>query len=356
MKKYLITGILLVLSNFIYAQCVVLDKVTVEGQEATDNVIDAYATESKITNSHYALKLDASVDEFMSVANMRKEFGHKAGGDFDKWKKRNGNNAGYYMFYTNTNGKVHLYHEAIDARMAEQFQQYLPKGAYIFDEKAYNAYFGGIDFSSNHWQQGGDAHARLADMRKLAVAVGKDLGITIDPAKITFRQFEAQQIEGLPPTRMYIQTTTPRNDNIKGFATWNDDVTSIEIDADRLQRAGISDAIRTMVEEVYHKYQMSEVEKLKQGEKRKEAAEKVWDWMDSFNDNNKNDYGKKVNDLQKQIKAETNETKRNDLEKQRVAAIHSYYQLKHEEAAKEFAGKIAAMEYAGRNITNLFKD
>jgi hypothetical protein len=353
MKKYLITGILL-LSIFAYAQeenCPVVTNKTKEVQEKTENNINKLTAESKITNNHYALRLGVSVKGFMTLANASK-VGHKAGGDFDSWKKRNGDNAKYYMFYTAANGKVHLYHEELDAQMAEQFQQYLPKGTYIFDEKAYNAYFGGIDFSKNHWQQGGDAHARLADMRKLAVAVGKDLGIAIDPAKITFRLFEAQQIEGLPPTRMYIPTTTKRDDHVAGFATGDDAVTSIEIDADKLKNGTISDAISTMVEEVYHKYQMSEVKK--QGAARKEP-EKAQAWDKSFNDNNKNDYGKQINDLQKQINTETNKAKRDGLEKQMVAAIHSYFKLAHEEDAKEFAAKIAAMEYAMRNITNLFK-
>ncbi|MDR0737966.1 MAG: hypothetical protein LBF39_02715 [Prevotellaceae bacterium] len=295
--------------------------------------------------THYVQKLNVNGKSFYTLAELMKEYGHKKNGKFDTWRKQAGKNAKYYMFYTNVEGKVYLYHEELNEEMAEQFQQYLPKGTYTFDENTYNAYFRGIDFSKNHWKEGGDVHARLADMRRLAVAVGKDLGIAVDPDKITFRLFEAQNIEGLPPTRMYIPTTAKRDDNIAGFAKWDDAVTSIEIDADKLQKGSISDVINTMVEEVYHKYQMSEIKKLQ--------TEKAQDWNKSFNDNNRNDYGKKINDLQKQIDAEKNVDNRKELKKQQDAAIHSYYKLAHERDAKEFAGKIAAMEYAKRK--NLLK-
>jgi hypothetical protein len=351
MKKYLITGILCIAATFVYAQtegevCPDVVAVTEEIQEETDNLISKSTTESKITNRHYVSRLDnISVDEFTTFAEARKEFGHKAGGSFDNWKKRNGKNAKFYMFYTNAEGKVHLYHEALDEEMAEQFRQHLPKGVCIFDENTYNMYFRGIDFSKNHWKEGSDVHARLADMRRLAVAVGKDLGITVNPDKITFRLFETQRIEGLPPARIYIPTTTKRDDGIGGFAKWDDAVTSIEIDADKLKTGSISDAIRTMVEEVYHKYQMAEVKKLQ--------TEKARIWDKSFHDNNRNDYGGEINDLQKQINAEKNTKKREDLQKQQAAAIHSYFNLPHEQDAKEFAGGVAAMEYAIRK--NLIK-
>ncbi|MDR1652778.1 MAG: hypothetical protein LBS01_03855 [Prevotellaceae bacterium] len=345
MKKYLITGILCISAIFVYAQgdgCVIVVTATEKLQNDIDNAISEFTTGSKITNNHHVSRLeDLSVDEFMTFAEARKEVGHKTGGSFDTWKKRNGKNAKYYMFYTNVEGKVHLYHEKLDAEVAEQFQQYLPKGTYIFDENTYNTYFRGIDFSGNHWKEGGDVHARLADMRRLAVAVGKDLGITLDPAKITFRLFETQKIEGLPPTRMYIPTTAKRDDNIAGFAKWDDAVTSIEIDADNLQKGSISDAINTMVEEVYHKYQMSEV--------KKPQTEKARDWLKSFNDDYRDNYVGRITALQKQIDAEKNATKRDALQEQQAAAIHSYFQLKHEQDAKEFAGKIAAMEYVIRN-------
>jgi hypothetical protein len=350
MKKYLITGLLCVLSTFAYSQekdCPEVVVVTNEVRDRLESIINNATVESKVTNSHYALQVDFNTNDFIMFANASKEAGHKKDSDFDKWKKQNGKHTTYYMFYTTVDGKINLYHEALDAEMAERFQQYLPKGTYIFDEKQYNLYFGDIDFSKNHWKQGGDAHARLDDLQRLAVAVGKDLGITIDPNKITFRLFETQQIEGLPPTRMYIPTTSPRNDNVKGFAKWNDDVTSIEIDASRLKDASISDAIRTIVEEVYHKYQMSEVKKQESSQK---EPEKARDWISSFNDNNRNNYGKQINDLQNKIKTETNTTNREKLQEQLDKAIHSYFQLKHEEDAKEYAGKVAAMEYFMRNI------
>jgi hypothetical protein len=314
-------------------------------REQLDQRISEKTVESNDTETHYVQKLNASIEDFYTLAELMKKYGPKKNNKFVNWKKRNGKNAKYYMFYTNVEGKVHLYHEELNEEVAKQFQRYLPKGTSIVDKNSYNKYFSGINFSGNHWKEGGDVHARLADMRRLAVAVGKDLGIAVDPDKITFRLFEAQNIEGLPPTRMYIPTTAKRDDNVRGFAKWDDAVTSIEIDADRLKNGSISDAISTMVEEVYHKYQMSEIKKLQ--------TQKSQDWNESFIDDSRNSYGKKVNDLQKQIDAETNTTKRDALKQQRDAAIHSYYKLAHERDAKEFAGKIAAMEYAMRN--NLFK-
>jgi hypothetical protein len=355
MKKYLITSMLCILAVSVYAQtgtvCPPVDVVWREYRETIESKIKEKTVESKITNSHYASRLNMSAEGFMELADASKEAGHNVDSDFDNWEKRAGNNAKYYMLNTVASGKVHLYYEKLDKETPADFQQYLPKGTHVFDEKAYNAYFGGIDFSKNHWQAGGDVHARLADMRRLAVAVSKDLGITIDPDKITFRLFEVQQVKGLPPPRILIPTTTERNDNVGGFENNG----SIAIDAAKLKNGSISDAISTMMEEVYHAYQRSEVEKLKLGDKRREDSEKVWDWMDSFNDDNRNGYAEKVNDLQKQIDAETNAGRLEKLKEQREAAYHAYYNLKHEKDAKEFAGKVAAMEYFVRNVQKSYR-
>jgi hypothetical protein len=355
MKKYLITGILLVLSIFAHAQgdngdCIHVTVKTTEVQETTDDAISELTIESKITNRHYVSRLDVDADEFMPFAEASKQFGHKAGGDFDKWKKRNGNTAEHYMLYRVDNGIVDLYYEEVDEEVEEQFQQYLPKDITIFDVNTYNdffnnKYFNGATFSKDHWKAGGNVDARLADMRNLAVSFAKILGITLDPAKITYRLFETQVIEGLPGTRMYIPTKTPRDDGIAGIAKWNDDVTSIEIDAGELGKASISDAIRTIAEEVYHKYQMA----VAQGTAKEESGLKKAQWTNSFNDK---DYGKTATDLQRQMKTEKNEAKRKDLKEKRDAAIHSYYKLAHEKDAKAFAGKMAAMEYYVRNIRN----
>jgi hypothetical protein len=126
-------------------------------------------------------------------------------------------------------------------------------------------------------------------------------------------------------------------------------MTSIEFNGAYLAEASISDAINTLAEEVYHKYQMSELNKLYNAEKR-EKPEKAWDWLDSYNKNNKEDYGAQANNLQKQIDAEQNADKRKKLEEQRDKALHSYHDLAHEKDAKEFAGQVAAMEYFVRNI------
>jgi hypothetical protein len=352
MKKYLITGILL-LSIFVYAQeenCPVVTDKTKEVQEKTENNINKLTTESKITNNHYTLRLGVSAKGFTTLANASK-FGHKEGGAFDTWQKRNGDK-GYYMLHTEAEGKTHLYYEELDKQTAKQFQKHLPKGITSFDEKTYNAYFKDIDFSSNHWKAGGDVDSRLADIRKLAVAISRNLGISLDPAKITYRLFETQQIEGLPSTRMYIPTKRDRNDNIGGFAKWDDKVTSIEIDAERLGKASISEAVSVIAEEVFHKYQMSEVVKFLQGKEVKDS-EKTKAWDKSFKDNDRIDLGKAIIDLQKQSKAETDKTKRDKLQEEEDKLIHLYFGLAHEETAKDFAGKIAAMEYAVRNnITN----
>jgi hypothetical protein len=362
MKKYLITGILLVLSScFLQAQpdCPPdmqekIDAAYQKNREALDSKIHEKTVESKITSSHYVSQLDMSAKGFMTLANASKEYGHKTGGDFDKWKKRNGNKAEHYMFYRVANGIVDLYYEEIDEDVDKQFQQYLPKDVTIFDVNTYNDFFNnehfnGAAFSQNHWKEGGDVNKRLEDMRKLAVSFAKILGITLDPAKITYRQFEVQNIEGLPPTRTYITTISPRDDGIAGVAKGNDAVTSIEIDAARLKTASISDAIRTIAEEVYHKYQMAVIE----GKAKEESGLKKAQWANSFNDK---DYGKTASDLQKEIdKLPKNDKKRESLEQQRDAAIHSYFQLAHEKDAKEFAGKMAAMEYFMRNIQKLSK-
>jgi hypothetical protein len=337
MKTNVMTIVCCILTAAVaYAQCPIDD---------LEDIISATTVKSHVTGTHYMQKLDVSVAEFYALAEVRKKLGHQEDGDFDKWKKRNGKNAKYYMFYTNAEGKVYLYYEDLDEELAKQFQQYLPKGTYTFDENTYNTYFRDIDFSKSHWKEGGDVHARLADMRRLAVAAGKDLGITIDPAKITFRLFETQKIEGLPPTRMYIPTTTKRNDGVGGFAKWDDAVTSIEIDADNLQKGSVSDAIRTMLEEVYHKYQMAEV--------KKGQTEKSQIWLKSFREENENNYVQKVIDAQKQLNTEKNTAKRDALQGQKDAALHSYFKLAHEQDAKEDAGKKAAIEYAIRK--NLFK-
>ncbi|MDR1459251.1 MAG: hypothetical protein LBI60_03455 [Bacteroidales bacterium] len=354
MKKYLITSILCVLIIFAFAQtdgdCVVVTAITKEIQEDTEKAIREATLESKITHTYYASRIDMDTKDFLMFANAIKKFGHKEGGDFDNWKKQNFNKAatGYYMFYTAADGRVSLYYEKLNERIAKQFQQYLPKGTITFDKNTYNNFFKDIDFTRNHWQTSGNIDARLKDIQTLAVVIGKILGITINPDKITYRQFETQKIAGTPDPRMTIPTKTPRNDGVAGFATWNDDLTSIEIDAGTLGNASISDAISTISEEVYHKYQMSEIEKIKQN---KGVTEKAWDWYDSFRYNSEKNYGKTINDLQKEInKLPQNDKRREPLEQQRDAAFHSYYNLDHEKDAKEFAGKLAAMEYFVRNF------
>jgi hypothetical protein len=325
---------------------------TNEVREQLDEIISETTVESKIAGTHYAQKLDVDVEDFYAFAEQMKQFGHKEGSDFDNWKNKEGNNPEHYMFYRVADGITDLYYEELDGRVEEQFQQYLPKDMTIFDKNTYNdffnnKYFNGNSFSKDHWKAGGNVDARLADLRKLAQSFANILGITIDPAKITYRLFETQVIEGLPGTRMYIPTKTPRNDAIVGIAKWNDDVTSIEIDADELGKASVSAAISTIAEEVYHKYQMSVVQG-KQSDPKKEQ------WANSYKDK---DYGKTVNDLQKEInKLPQNDKRREPLEQQKDAAAHSYYQLAHEKDAKEFAGKMAAMEYFVRNIRNFKQD
>jgi hypothetical protein len=369
MKKYLITGILLVLAScFLQAQtprkCTPeeIEKAKREAEVALANArntldltIKEFTDESRITNSHYVSRLDVSADDFNEFANRSKKIGHKEGGDFDKWKKRTGKNAEYYMYYTVDAGKVYLYYEELEEQMDKQLQQYLPKGPISFDERTCNAYFKDVDFSKNHWQQGGNVDARLADMRKLAVAIGRNLGITLDPAKITFKSANPAQSGSPLPTRMYVTGSNIRNDMIGAAAKLNDDMTSIEFNGAYLARASISDAVNTLAEEVYHKYQMSELDKLYNAEKR-DKPEKAWDWLDSFNEDNKKNYGAQANNLQKQIDAEQNEDKRNDLKKQLYEALHSYYGLAHEKDAKEFAGQVAAMEYYARHIKDFRED
>jgi hypothetical protein len=354
MKKYLFTGILLVLAIFAYAQegedCPDVIVITKKVQEATENKINEKTIESKKTNRHYISRLDVNDKGFMMLADKSKEYGHKAGGDFDKWKKQLGNSAEHYMFYKVADGIVDLYYEKLDED--EQFPQYLPKGYTIFDKNMYNdffnnKYFNGNSFSNNHWQTGGNVDARLADLRKLAQSFANILGINIDPAKITFRTIEVPD-----DLRMPIITKTPRNDGVGGEAKWDDKVTSIEIDADELGKASISSAVSIIAEEVYHKYQMAVV----QGKAKEESGLKKAQWIGSFNDDGKNGYGKIAGDLQKQMKQETNGTNRTKLEEKRNEAIHSYYNLAHEKDAKEFAGKMAAMEYFVRNIGNFKQD
>jgi hypothetical protein len=345
------------LTAFAYAQqdkCPEVTNVIVIKQEQIDKEIGKRTVDSSNTKTHYAQKLNVkNIEEFNALVKLMQTFGHKAGGDFDKWKNKEGNNPEHYMFYRVADGKVDLYYEKLDED--EQFPQYLPKGYTIFDKNIYNdlfnnKHFNDAAFSQNHWKAGGNAKARLKDMQNLAVSFANILGINIEPAKITFRtDNKVQKIEGIPDMRISIITETARNDGVAGVAKGNDDVTSIEIDADELGKASISSAISIIAEEVYHKYQMAVV----QGTAKEESGLKKAQWVESFKDNNKNDYGTIANDLQKEInKLPQNDKRREPLEQQRDAAIHSYYNLTLEKDAKEFAGKMAAMEYYVRNIGN----
>jgi hypothetical protein len=291
--------------------------------------------------------LNVDVKGFQTLANSCKTYGHKKDSDFDKWKNNKKNSPEYYMFYTVVDGKTYLYYEKIDEQKTdEQFKQYLPKGTIYFDKKSYDFFFRDINFSAEHWQKGGNVGKRLDDMRLLAGIMGNQLGISLNTDKITYRLFETQK--GAVETKMYIPTTTKRNDNIRGFANWSDDITSIELDGYYLE-GSISDVVSTTAEEVYHKYQMSEVEKLRQGKEQKET-EKARNWMDSFNEDKRENYSGKIVDLQKKIDEEKNSSTLTTLTNQKNKAGHSYHKLAHEKDAKEYAGQIAAVEYFVRKI------